>query len=613
MSAVIVTALLLGAAGYLALAWYVWRRRSARAAGALLIMLLAVGFWTLSYAIELSSRQVSTARVWSGLKFVGIVALPPALWSFVMEYTGRGRLSRRTMALLAIEPVLVLGLLAVPATEDLIHVYPADPAQVAHVGSAPVPDTGPLFWPHAIYTYVLMLGATGALAVRLVRVARPYRRPAYAMIVASVLPFLANFAYNLPLFGTIPDPTPFAFTLTAAVLVWGLFRLHLLDVMPVARGVVLEQMTEGVLVLDVYGRIVDANPAGARLLSRPRSELVGRQLGDLVPALNPLLSTPARGTLRSESEIRLDPGSGGPAEAVDLTVSITELTDPDGRQTASLLVLRDVTDQKHTERRMRELLVAQTEVSQTLQASLRPAPLPDVFRLRVTGRSIPARLSGPLVQVGGDFYDVHPVGEYRWAFVVGDVSGKGVNAAVVTSLARHTVRTLSAQPWLPYEVLTQLNKALQLTQDAERFCTAAYGQITYPPGQVQITLALGGHPQPLLRLRDGTVRAVGIPGTALGLLPEVDVRDDTVNLSPGDALLVYTDGVTEARRGPDQFGEERLAAVVAEAGSGLGLADGEVDARRASLLADAVADRVIAAVEEFAVHDDVALLVLAAC
>ena len=118
--------------------------------------------------MELASRDISTARVWSGLKFVGVVALPPALWAFVMQYTGRGRMFRRVLWFLAIEPAIVLGTLAVPATYHLLHYYPP-PGELKRIGGSPIPIAGPLFWPHAVYTYALMLGATAALSVSLVR------------------------------------------------------------------------------------------------------------------------------------------------------------------------------------------------------------------------------------------------------------------------------------------------------------------------------------------------------------------------------------------------------------------------------------------------------------
>jgi len=125
MSTWFAAALLAGGVGYLALAAFVWANRRVAASGPLVTLLLAVKAWTLCYALELVSTSAEVAQWWSALKFIGIVALPPALWAFVWEYTGRGRLPSRWLALLLVHPVLVLASFAIPATNHLIHRYPA--------------------------------------------------------------------------------------------------------------------------------------------------------------------------------------------------------------------------------------------------------------------------------------------------------------------------------------------------------------------------------------------------------------------------------------------------------------------------------------------------------
>ena len=292
------------------------------------------------------------------------------------------------------------------------------------------------------------------------------------------------------------------------------------------------------------------------------------------------------------------------------------LTDRAGGEIARLLVLRDVTQRVEAERRLRELLDETTRLAETLQAGLRPLSLAPVPGVQIAARWVPAG-SGQ-GRVSGDFYDVHQTLGGDHAFVVGDVAGKGVHAAVVTSMARYTVRTLSAQGWSPGRVLEQLNQALLADVDEERFCTVLYGRIAqdsvdidaeWTPG-VRLTLALGGHPQPLVRWLDGSVTVVGQPGTALGLLSRVDIKEETIQLQPGEVLVAYTDGVTEARRGVEQFGEQRLADMVAAAAGGL---RGAIGPAAAALVADAVADRVLEAVTDYAEErDDVAVLVVVA-
>ncbi len=609
-SVVLGLALGVGAAAYLALAGYVWLHRRAAGGRGLVLLLLAVFTWSLCYAFELSTHTVASARVWSGLKFVGIVALAPAFWAFVTAYSGRrGPLRTRTLVLLSIEPVLVLVLLAIPASRSLIHTYTAAEVAAPNLERAPVAGAGVLFWPHAVYTYVVLLGAVGMLVTRLASIARPYRRQASALIIAALTPILGNLAYNLsPGITAGVDPTPFLFAVTAVVLVWGFFRLRLLDLVPVARSLVVEQMVDGVLVLDAYGRVVDANPAGAALLGAGRGDVVGRYATDLLPSVAELL---ARHVAGEETRAAATVPARGGADEVDLAVSLTSLTDSSGAETGRLVVLSDVGEQMATQRRLRDLLEEQTRLAGILQTSLRPAALPAVPGLVMAARSLPGDKGG---SVGGDFYDVHPATGGDWAFVLGDVSGKGVQAAVVTSMARYTVRTLSAQGWTPPQVLQQLNQVLLEPDDPERFCTVVYGRATPLPGfagpeGMRLRIALGGHPPPLIRRRDGGIAVLGDGGTALGLLPSVQIGEQVVDLAPGDLLLAYTDGVTEARQGSEQFGEERLGAVLTA--SVAAIARGGL-APDAAEMVEAVAAGVIGAVTDFACdRDDVAVLVLA--
>jgi PAS domain S-box-containing protein len=370
-------------------------------------------------------------------------------------------------------------------------------------------------------------------------------------------------------------------------------------------------MLDGVVVLDAQGRVADVNAAAAAVVGVRRSALVGRYVEDLLPAVVPLLAGhETGGTTRGQLELE---GEAGPR---DYAVQVSSLLDRAGSEIARLVVLRDVTERVGAERRLRELLEDRTRLADTLQAGLRPQLLPPVPGVRIAARWVPA--GGASGRVSGDFYDVHQTLGGDHAFVLGDVAGKGVHAAVVTSMARYTLRTLSAQGWSPGRALEQLNQALLTDVGEERFCTVLYGRIVQDPVDiatdwtpgVRVTLALGGHPQPLVRWLDGSVTAVGQPGTALGLLSRVEIKEESLHLQPGEVLVTYTDGVTEARTGVDQFGEQRLADVIAAAAEGL---RGKSGAAAAALVADAVADSVLGAVEAFSSErDDVAVLVVVA-
>lgn len=175
------------------LAAYVAWRRESRMGWSLVVLLVSVAWWGLAYAVELSVEDVAAKSRWGDLKYVGITALAPAWLAFVLQYTGRGRfVTRRLLALLAIEPVLALTLLAVPSTHDLVRSYPAS----ASTEDLPIVDVGPAFWVILVYNNLLLVGATALFVVSMVRLARTYRRMALALLAAALLPWAANLLHN---------------------------------------------------------------------------------------------------------------------------------------------------------------------------------------------------------------------------------------------------------------------------------------------------------------------------------------------------------------------------------------------------------------------------------
>jgi len=236
-----------------------------------------------------------------------------------------------------------------------------------------------------------------------------------------------------------------------------------------------------------------------------------------------------------------------------------------------------------------------TRVARTLQASLLPPHLPDIPGLEVAARY---RAAGEGNDIGGDFYDVFEAAANSWAVVIGDVCGKGTEAAALTGLARHTLRAAAMQERDPSRVLQLLNEAVLRSGEDERFCTAAFGRLDPSARGARLTLASGGHPLPLVLRADGSVRTVGRPGTLIGALPYPRLVDRTVDLGPGDAVVFCTDGVMDAT-GPDGFyGLERLKSLVAAS---------------AGLDADALAERIERDVLDFQhdrLRDDLAILVV---
>ncbi len=199
---------------------------------------------------------------------------------------------------------------------------------------------------------------------------------------------------------------------------------------------------------------------------------------------------------------------------------------------------------------------ARAEQFSELQTSLLPRALAPVPGVEVAAAFHPATRD---LQVGGDFYDVFPLGDGAWGFVIGDVCGHGAAAAAVTALTRHTTRAVALLEPEPGQVLATVNAAL-LASDYDRFCTAVYGRLTPHAAGATITFASGGHPAPLLRRNSGEIEVLDANGPFLGVIPDPHFPQITTELEPGNVLLLHTDGLTE--RNPHLRDEVALQALL---------------------------------------------------
>ncbi|MEV7673089.1 GAF domain-containing SpoIIE family protein phosphatase [Streptomyces sp. NPDC088752] len=199
------------------------------------------------------------------------------------------------------------------------------------------------------------------------------------------------------------------------------------------------------------------------------------------------------------------------------------------------------------------------DLAHSLQAALLPPRLREVPGVEAAASYLPASNRHRTdIEVGGDFYDLFHTRGTRYAAVLGDVCGKGVQAAQVSSMARYTVRADAGEADSPADLLGRLNTAL-LAQGAARFLTAVCTVFEPSPGGLSGVIALAGHPPALIRRADGRVEPLGTPGTLLGVMDAVHLTDVPFDLAPGDLLLLYTDGATEARSRPGTAPEEARA------------------------------------------------------
>lgn len=568
-----------------ALAVYVARQRGAPMGWSLAVLLVAVGWWGLAYAVELSVDDIADRSRWGDLKYAGVVALAPAWLVVVLQYTGRGRrVTPRLLVLLAVPAVATLAVLAVPASHDWIRSYPAGAGRE----ELPIVRTGPGFWAVFGYNNLLLVVATVLFVSSMVRLARTYLRMALLLLAAALLPWAANLLHNFEVgwFAHI-DLTPFAFTVTGGLLVWGLFRERLVDLAPLARSAVVETMADAVFVLDAFGRVADVNPAGARLAGEDRAALLGRNLRERLQVSEVAELGP--------SALTLDDGASGRRS---FDVALQQLSDGSGRPAGELVVLREITERVRDQEHLQHVLEDRSRVAAALQAAMVPARLPDVPACELASRYHPAGDGG---EIGGDFLDVFPLDDRTWGFVLGDVSGKGAEAAAVSAATRYTLRALARPDASPAETVGEVNARLLAQTELERHCTLVHGHLRPSkerPFVLSVTLTLAGHHPPLVLRATGEVEEAGRPGTVLALFDDPELHDAELELAPGDVLCVFTDGLVEARRGAELFGTERVA---------------ELLHRHAGRSADELATVVLDAVRAFhgdRLVDDLAMLLV---
>jgi PAS domain S-box-containing protein len=210
------------------------------------------------------------------------------------------------------------------------------------------------------------------------------------------------------------------------------------------------------------------------------------------------------------------------------------------------------------------LYTERSRIAHTLQQALLPESLPEIPGVEIEARYCAA---GELNEVGGDFYDVFEHGPDRWMLLIGDVCGKGPRAAGVTALARHTLRAGALSEQSPIEMLRTLHQALRRQPPGADLCTVCLVTVQPSTDVTGLTVALAGHPPPLLIDREGQARLIGQPGTLLGVLEPIEITDVQIELRGGETLLLYTDGVPDAGRPNEQLGEEGLIELCRDAPS----------------------------------------------
>lgn len=330
-----------------------------------------------------------------------------------------------------------------------------------------------------------------------------------------------------------------------------------------------EQSPCGFLSTTPDGLIVKCNATFRTWLGLSVSETVGQlTFADLLaPGSRIYLETHVAPTLLMQGAVReiamdlLD----RQGRRLPVLMNATLVRDDRGNPAVVRIAVFDATDRRSYERelvrakeRAEESERQARALAHTLQQTLVPPTLPEIPGLEVAASYRPAADG---LDVGGDFYDVFAIGPDDWTLVIGDVCGKGAEAAVVSGLVRHTVRAFAVAHDEPGRVLAHVNEVL-LRHGNERFCTAALLRVRREGGGWRVAVANAGHPLSVLAPHDGAANLVGSYGPLLGIFEEFQAEDVGLVLRPGDTLLLYTDGVIEARHGKEFFGEDRMLTVL---------------------------------------------------
>ncbi|TQN42292.1 PAS domain S-box-containing protein [Blastococcus colisei] len=341
---------------------------------------------------------------------------------------------------------------------------------------------------------------------------------------------------------------------------------------------VIDSAPFGVGLFDEDIRHVRVNPVLEEMNGVPAVELLGRTPAELHPGIGAEAEEQYREVLRSgrpRRDILMTGAVGSRPEDVRHWNASFFPVRHDREVIGLCVVVADVT----TERRLAEALAASKErhrrLAEDLQSSLLPPDLP-----QPAGAELAAvyRPGGTVATVGGDFYDLIEIDDSSWLLVIGDVEGTGPVAASLTAAVRYAIRTAAVHTADPADVLHTANTVLLRQGAPNGTCTVACVLARRAGHRIDLRAASAGHPLPLvLRGGTGAVEELGSPGTLLGSLPEIDLPVEGTILVPGDVLVLYTDGVTEARYrtaagGLELFGEDRLRALLA-AVPGAGAAD----------------------------------------
>ncbi len=541
----------------LTLAILVWQRRTVLGATAAEGFLLAVTAWLIGYIFELSLPHLEDKLLFAKVEYIGIVIIPVAFLLFALQYAGYDWwLTRSKALLLSVIPAITVFLVWTNEFHHLIWRQVSLDQNGVFVTLKVM--YGSWFWVHTIYSYLLLLAGLFFIVLMFIRAPRFYRPQVVVILIGGIVPWFVNILYTSRLGPLIYlDLTPFALAITGVTLTWGLFRYHLLDITPIARAVVLENMQDGVIVLDRQNRILTMNPAAMRYTGICRQDMTGYPMESVFgnwPSLVACLADPEP----QYAELTRD------RDGAEMFISVrtSALRNPRGRQLGRLVILHDLTDQKKLETtlrtnqaRLREMVIQLRELDELKSKFI--ADVSHELRTPLTNIKLYLNLlqSGRkdqlenyvrtlqeetdklqrLIETVLDFSDLDMMQERGMFEPVPVDLRRVVEDSMASCVASAELSYIALTSQLPPQRIYTLGNSEQLVTAIANLISNAI-KYTEPGGQVSVSLQLDGeHAE--IRVQDTGMgipleeqahlferfyrgeqaKALGLPGTGLGL------------------------------------------------------------------------------------------------
>jgi len=558
--------LVVTAAASVAVMAVIWRRRGMPEARVLLLLLLAGTEWALAGGFEAAAVGQAAKIIFSKLGYFGFTVMPPLVVLFAFERGSDAKKLSTAFRIFLFAPTVITVVLS--STNELHGLIWSGFTPGPPGSNSIIYNHGPAYWIMTVISLSYLLAALWRFTISAWRSRGLFHFQGLILAFAALFPIIGAALYLIPspLFPGL-DMVLIGFMFACFCLAAGVLRFRLFDLVPIAREKIVENMSDGVVVLDRDYRIVDANPA-SRLFSSSADRIPpGTPMTDRFPWWKGVRDL-ASGEQRIEV-LELE-GYRTPVRAAELTV--TSLRDNRRGIMGWLITLHDITKRRGAERDLVNALhnlealngkhVQDLALARKIQQSLLPES-----KLRFRGVSVSCAYA-PCDELGGDIVGVFPVDDAHIAIYIGDVSGHGVYAAMVMSYVKKLIETSVKRVYIkqrfivkpPGAVLTTVNKnfiAEISFGNPEVFLTLFLGVLDVRDLSFEFSSA-GIHIPPFQISGRSVSELFEVSDLPIGYDPEHQYETSRTRLSAGDILLFVTDGVVDARRDELRYGSQRL-------------------------------------------------------